>query len=125
MLNAIPLFLADHRADCRLRIAWISGPDLSDRRLRKFLHFAEPAPRHEDACAGDASLSAVHEARTEGQWNCLRQIGIVQNDGGGLAAGVERVPFYRLRAGAQDRFADYGRASEGDLRDIRLAGDLG
>jgi hypothetical protein len=54
-----------------------TGLDLSDRRLRKLLHLAESAPWHEDACAGDASLSTVHEARTEGEWNRLRQIGIV------------------------------------------------
>src|SRR6202022_2334487 len=53
-LNAIPLPLADHRADRRLRIAWITGLDLSDRRLRKLFHLAEPAPWREDACAGDA-----------------------------------------------------------------------
>ncbi len=124
-LNAIPLLPADHGADGGFRIARITAPDLSDGDLSQLFHFAEPAPRHQDARTGDACLPAVHEACPQSQRNGACQIGIVENDGGRLAAELECDAFHRVCAGAQDRLADCGRAGEGDLGHIGMTADLG
>jgi len=64
-LHPIPLLLADHRADRCFRITGVARLNARDLFLHACLEVRETVLRHENPGAGDARLTAVHEARSD------------------------------------------------------------
>ena len=59
---------------------------------------------HQDARAGDAGLTAVHETRLDGHWYCDREVGIVEHQYRRFTTQFEGDALQRFGAGAQDGF---------------------
>ena len=86
---------------------------------------SRPALRYEQTRAGGARLTTVQEGHDERRRDRLVERGVIEQDGGRLAAQLERDALHRRRAVAHDRFTDGHRARERDLRDVRIAHELG
>ncbi len=72
-----------------------------------------------------AALAVVEENGAGGPGNGGIHVGIIQHDVGRLAAQFQRNFFQIAGGGLQDQFADFGRASKGNLIDIRMRGQRG
>ena len=78
---------------------------------------------HEQTRAGAAALAMVEEDRAGGAGDGGVDVGIGEDDVGGLAAQFQASRVFRLlRGGLHDQLADFGRAGEGDLVDIGVRG---
>ena len=84
-------------------------------------HLVVALPGCEDAGLGDACLAVVHERRHLEAVHGGGQVGVVEDDGGRLAAELERHPLELLAADAGDAPAGSRRAGERDLVDVAVA----
>src|SRR6185369_11143788 len=80
-LHALPLLLADHRADGRARIAWIARLRQRHFVAHTRLELREALARHQNARTRDARLTAVHEARIDRERHDLVEVRVVEHDG--------------------------------------------
>ena len=70
-------------------------------------------------------MTAVQEGHDERRRDRLVERGIIEQDGGRLAAQLERDALHGRRAVAHDSLAHGHRAGERDLRDVGVAHELG
>src|ERR1700722_3521818 len=79
----------------------------------------------EEARAGAAALAVIEEDGAGGAGDGGVEIGVVENDVGGLAAEFERDFFEVAGAGLDDELADFGGAGEGDFVYVGVRGESG
>ncbi len=107
--------LIDHRANCDAGL-----------RPRAYLHRVDAgaellgegvidAGLHENSVGADAGLPAIAELRRDRAFHRKIEIGVVENDEGGIAAEFEREPLDAVCSAAHQQRTDAGRAGEGDL----------
>ena len=111
-----------------MSLSWIeSGTDVElfgalrdavDDFVEDFLFDVEPR-------AGAAALAVIEEDGAGGAGNGAVEIGVVENDVGRFAAEFERNLLQVAGRGLHDELADFGRAGEGDLVDVRMRGERG
>ena len=106
------------------RVGRVADLDIADGADIEVGEFLCPAFRHEDAGQREADLSGDrhgidHQARQR-----RREIGIVEQDGGGLASEFEADAGQSLGAGGSDVASRRRRAREGHLVDGRMADQM-
>ena len=102
-------------ADFGVRIeapAQAEGPDPLDEAFGQRLRYPLV---DEEASAGRADLSLVAEGGPHGPFDGRLEVGVVQDDVGGLAAELERQPLQGSGSGPLDLLPDGGRSREGNL----------
>ena len=87
-LHAFVLFLRHHRSNGGLGISRITDGKSAHRVAYAPLYRIEPAFRHKEARPGRARLTAVQKGHDEGRRDRLVENGVIENDGGRLAAQV-------------------------------------
>ncbi len=102
VLDARALQRRDDRADLVALVERIADPHPADHLRRDPLHLVHARSRNEHPRVGEAGLSVVEETRLDRAGDGAREIGVVEDDGGRLAAQFERDALDRLRA----QFAD-------------------
>ena len=87
------------------------------------LHLGQAAARHQHAGERGAGLAGVEEALAHAVGDGLLQVGVVEDDVGGLAAELQRHPLHGLRGHLGDPLAGAGRAGERHHVDVGVGGD--
>ncbi len=96
----------------------IADSEVLDRRLHQGEEVVEDALFDKDARAGAAVLPGVAEDGDGGLARGPLQVGVGEDDVGGLAAKLQRHPLYGARGAFRDPLPHLGRAGEGHLRDV-------
>ena len=114
----------DQRADLGAGVEAVADGE-GGHRLGQFLHEAVvDAGLHVDAVGADAGLAGVAELGDHRTGDGGVQIGIVEDDEGGVAAQLHRHFLDGVGALGQQGAADFGGAGEGELADGVVAGQF-
>ena len=101
-----------------------------DADLRRVLsdavdHFVEDLLLDVEARTGAAALAVIEEDSVGRSGDGGVDVGVVEDDVGRLAAEFERDLLQIASGGLKDELANFGRAGEGDLVDVRMRGQRG
>ena len=81
------------------------------------IELGSSAPREPRPC-GTGALAAVPKRHDQGRRDGLVEVGVVEQDGGRLAAQFQRDALHGFRSIAHDRLANANRSRERDFGDI-------
>ena len=89
-LDPLALALGDERPDLGGGVGGIADLHGADRGRERLVDLGLAAAGHEDAGLGEAGLAVVHDGAGEQHRDGLVEVGVVEHDGGRLAAELER-----------------------------------
>src|SRR3954469_3385732 len=117
--------VVDQRALLHAVLEAVADLELSGRGGKPLGESIVDAVLDEEAVGADAGLAGVAVLRSDGAFDGAVEVGVVEDDEGGVAAELHRDLLHRLRRLLHQLLAALGRAGEGDLLDVRVRGQLG
>src|SRR5581483_6111335 len=123
-LDALTLAGSDERTDGRLGVEGVAD-DLVAQLLGDALgHLVVAVAGGEDAGLGHARLAVDEDGAAEKSGDGLVEVGVVEDDGGRLAAQLEGDAPQALAAQRRDALAGGGAAGEADLVDVGVGDEV-
>ena len=109
LLDALLLALGDERADLGRGLGRVADREAADHRRHRVDDLVVARPAGEDARLRDARLAVVHERRHLQALDRGREVGVVEDDRGRLAAELEADALQLLAADRRDAPTGRGR----------------